>query len=275
MTMNWLFSMRLAFVLLLLLSVWFALGVAMSEQDVYRQVLRSLNDLPMSQWIQSLATAPIVASWLAGLFGLMFLLGLNTGLCSWRDLLPTWRHKRWRSPRIMMLPIHILTLLVFIFHGVDLVFIHGHDSVVLHQGERFNSGRYQIELVKVDYRNDVSQIIEDEAGFSPAGRITRRSVDVFDPRINNAYFEISNGEQKVSGHAGFLRPFNWGDLYITVTDFRVPYQQEAKGVQVKMLAVHNPLINYFFICYCLLLVSLLLQGLVFWRRSIKKGGRKC
>ncbi|GIU30567.1 hypothetical protein L2719_20430 [Shewanella schlegeliana] len=274
MRMNWLFSMRLAFVLLMLLSLWFAIGVGLSEYELYRQVLRALNDLPMSQWLQSLTAAPMVGFWLAGLFGLMFLLGLNTALCSWRDLLPIWRHKRWRSPRIMMLPIHILTLLVFIFHGVDLVFIHGHDSAVLHQGERFNSGRYQIKLVSVDYRDDVSLITEDATGFSPAGRITRRSVEQFDPRINSAYFFVQDGEQKISGDAGFMRPFRWKDLYITVTDFRVPHQEEARGVQVKVLAVHNPLVNYFFACYGLLLVSLLLQGLVFWRRSMKKGGRR-
>jgi hypothetical protein len=274
MNMNWLYSMRLAFVLLLVISLWFAMGVQLSEVDAYRQTLRALNDLPMSDWWQSLSADPVVGLWLLGLFGFMAMLGLNTALCSWRDLLPVWRQKRWRSPRIMMLPIHLLTLLIFIFHGVDLVFIHGHDSAVLHQGERFNSGRHQIELVKVDYQDDVSLIVEDETGRSEVGRITRRSVEQFDPRKNNAYFTIDDAEQQFSGKAGFMRPLQWQDLYITVTDFRVPYKEQALGVQVNVLAIHNPLVNYFFVCYGLLFLSLLLQGMVFWRRSNKKGGHK-
>ncbi|WOT04597.1 hypothetical protein [Shewanella youngdeokensis] len=273
MTLKWLFSMRLAFVLLVTISGWFGLGMALSEHNPSRKVLKSLNDLPMSQWGESFVSTPAVGAWIVGLFVLMFILGVNTALCSWRELMPVWRSKRWRSPRIMMLPIHLLTLLVFIFHGVDLVFIHGHDSAVLHQGEQFKSGRYQIKLTKVDYQDDVSLIAENEKGRSPAGRITRRSVDEFDPRKNSAHFEIHDGDQVFRGDASFLRPFKLDSLYLTVTDFSVPYQQQDKGVHVKVLAVHNPLVNYFFACYGLLLLSLLLQGLVFWRRSVKKGGR--
>ncbi|EDQ00267.1 hypothetical protein [Shewanella benthica] len=274
MKMNWLYSMRLAFVLLVALTLWFAIGVAMSEYDAPRQALRSLDNLPMSQWLQSLSATPTVGFWMLGLFILMFLLSLNTALCSWRDLLPTWRRRRWRSPRIMMLPIHVLTLLIFMCHGVDLVFIHGHDSAVLHRGEHFTSGRYQIELVKVDYRDDIAMITENKEGLSPAGRITRRSIEQFDPRHNSAQFIIRDGPLQMSGDAGFMRQLRWNDLYITVTDFTVPYKEQNLGVQVKVLAVHNPLVNYFFACYGLLLVSLLLQGLIFWRRSIKNGGRR-
>lgn len=273
MKLNWLFSMRLAFMLLLLVSAWFALGVAISEQESSRQTFKLLNDLPMSQWKPSLLSTPIVAAWLFGLFGLMFFLALNTALCSWRDLWPVWRRKRWRSPRIMMLPIHLLTLVVFLFHGIDLVFVHGHDSAVLHQGESFSSGQYQIQLTKVDYRNDISLITEDESGFSPAGRITRRSVEQFDPRINTAHFIVDDGQYKAIGDAGFMRPFRVNNLYITVTDFTVPYQQDNHGVQVQVLAVHNALVNYFFASYVLLLLCLLIQGFIFWDRSNKKGNR--
>ncbi|MCT8986632.1 hypothetical protein [Shewanella phaeophyticola] len=273
MKMNWLFSIRLAFVLLIVVSLWFAAGMAVSEHEASRQVFKLLNDLPMSQWLAPLSTAPVVAVWLIGLVGLMVLLGVNTALCSWRDLWPTWRRKRWHSPRIMMLPIHVLTLLVFLFHGIDLVFIHGHDSAVLHQGQSFSSGQYQIQLTNVDYQNDISLIKEDGTGKSPAGRITRRNVEQFDPRKNKAHFIVDDGHKKVTGDAEFMRQFRVDDLYLTVTDFSVPYQKDNLGVHVKVVAVHNPLVNYFFACYGLLLLSLFIQGFVFWRRSYKKGTR--
>ncbi|MEI6858722.1 MAG: hypothetical protein V5788_02850 [Shewanella sp.] len=273
MNIKWLYSLGCAFVLLLSVALWFALGMALSEQDSSGKVLEILNDLPMAEWYQHLLSAPLVASWLLGLLILMFLLGLNTVLCSWRDLWPTWRQKRWRSPRIMMLPIHLLTLVIFICHGIDLVFIHGHETQVLQVGQSFDSGRFKLVLNRVDYRDDIALIQEDADGCSPAGRITRRSVSDFDPRHNFAYFTVSDGQQVFSSRAGFMSPMKWQDLYIIVTDFTVPYMQIKKGVQVKVVVVHNRLINYFFGFYNLLLVSLLVQILIFWKRASRKEQR--
>lgn len=274
MKMNWLYSMRLAFVLLVSVSIWFGFGVLLHSDKAAKQCFRMLNELPMMQWWDVLANNSLVALWMIGLFGLMILLGVNTALCSWRDLLPVWRQKRWRSPRIVMLPIHLLTLAVFLFHGIDLVFIHGHDKAVLQQGESFQSGQYTVQVKQITYLDDKNLITEDEHGDTKAGRITRRSVDVFDPRHNTIELQVNQNETQAYGIAGFMNPYSLNGFYVMVTDFKVLYNQEDKGVQVELIAVHNPLANYFFASYVLLLLSLLYQTYFFWQRNCRKGIRR-
>ncbi|MBR9726905.1 hypothetical protein ACFOD0_08435 [Shewanella intestini] len=270
---NWLYSMRLAFVLIASVSLWFGVGVLLNNYQVSRNAFSALNELPMAQWGDTLINTPIVGLWLLVLFGLMAMLAVNTVLCIWRDLMPVWRQKRWRSPRIVMMPIHVLTLLVFLFHGVDLVFIHGHDKVMLHEGESFQSGQYKITLTRINYRDDVAYITANADGKSKLKRITHRDLKEFDPRHNDIELSVTVNDKTYHGNAKFMAPFNVDNLYVMVTDFSVGFGEESKGVKAQIIAVHNPIVNYFYICYVALILTLLFQIYFFWHRNRKKGTR--
>ncbi|USD39466.1 hypothetical protein [Ferrimonas sp. SCSIO 43195] len=254
-------SMRLGCVLLTLAALWFALGMALAELWGYRWPLKQLNQLPLSQWQSILQHNLALLAWLVSLVVIFALLGLSTLVCSYHSLWPLWKRRKLRHRHFLLLPIHLLTLLIFACHGLDILWAHQPQHLNLATGESAQFEGYTVTLDRIDYRDNVSLIRQDQDGHSRAGRITRRSLDQFDPARNWATFTVSHDQsgQRLQGRAGFLSPLVFGHRRLTVTDFFVPYAAADSALSVKLTLTNNPLSGWFIGCYLALLAALIGQ----------------
>ncbi|TKB58686.1 hypothetical protein [Ferrimonas aestuarii] len=254
-------SMRLGCALLVLAALWFALGMGLADLWGYRWPLKQLNQMPLIQWGPLMQDNPVLLLWLLSLVSLFALLGINTLVCSYKTLWPLWRRKKLRHRHFMLLPIHLFTLLVFACHGLDILWAHHPQHVQLKVGESARFEGHQIELTQIEYGNDLALIRQDQSGHTAAGRITRRSLEQFDPNLNWAFLRIiqEGSIRPIHGQAGFLTPLTFGNRSITLTDFYVPFGQEDDALTVSLTLTNNPLSGWFLGCYLALLISLILH----------------
>lgn len=258
-SLNRLSSMRLAFVLICAGIVWFALGIALADWADYWQPLKQLSAIPFADWGPLLHENPPILFWLVSLFLVFALLGLNTLACSITSLWPIWQKRRWRHRHLWLLPIHLLTLLIFCCHAIEILWLHQPQKVQLKAGQSVQFNDHTIRLLDIDYRDNVAFIRYDHDNHTIAGRMTRRKLEHFDPRLNTAVLEVRdpNGGVVSHGDARFLAPLEWGDNKAIVTEFYVPYGQPDSALTVKLTLSHNPLAKVYFGSYLLLVLALL------------------
>ncbi|QIZ78676.1 hypothetical protein [Ferrimonas lipolytica] len=254
-------SMRLAFILLCAGIVWFGIGMGLADLGGYRSSLKQLNSIALVEWWPIMQLEPVLLLWLSSLVLVFFLLGCSTLACTYTSLIPLWQRRRWRHKQIMLAPIHLLTLLIFVCHGLDVVWVHQPTKIEMQVGDSTQFEGTTITLKHIDYQDDIAAIRADLQGHTAAGRITRRSITQFDPRHNTAEFVVSIQQQNINAQARFLEPYQWQSNKLIVTDFYVPYGQPDSALTAKVTLIHNPLTAFFFGCYLLLLLSLLLHVL--------------
>ncbi|WP_051202066.1 hypothetical protein [Ferrimonas senticii] len=254
-------SMRLACVLIIASIVWFALGIFLSEQAGYWPVLKQLSGLPFSQWSPLLGDNPPVLWWLVSLVMVVALLGVNTLACSVTGLWPIWQKRRWRHRHLWLLPIHLLTLVIFCMHALEIVVLHQPTHIELKAGEQTEFNGHTVRLDSIEYNNDIGLIRQDAEGHTQAGRMTRRTLADFDPRINHANLSVfdADGKLLISDAASFMEPLEWGDHKAAAVDFFVPHGAADSALTVKFTLSHNPMAKIYFGSYILLILSLLIH----------------
>lgn len=249
-------SMKLAFVLLAALTLWFGGGMYLATDKELTHAFKLFNDQQLPDWLPLLGQHPVLQVWILGLVVLICLLIANTLACTCKDMHYVWLKRQWHNPKLLYLPIHLLTLAVFICHGLDILFIHGHQSWSMAQGQQVQHQGLTIEIKRINYMDNLTLIKEDKLP-----RITRRSIDDFHPDNNSVEvrFTLENGQQATEA-IHFMSPLKLGNYYLLLTDFG--YQQQLVA-DIKL--VHNPMVNAFFTIYGLLFFTLALQALRLWR----------
>lgn len=170
-------SLELTLILMVLVSIWFALGAVLAVSSQYGNTVRLLNDqlvwkslfeLPHQggkiwsssfNWIQiyreMLAWLPspdsTVRHWLWGAFVLAFLLGVNLILGTWPWVVDFFR-RRLDFRKFLLLTMHVLFGLVLVGHLVSAISgVKAVGEVPIRVGERIEFlNRYTLEVEKVE-----------------------------------------------------------------------------------------------------------------------------
>ncbi|GAA4876005.1 hypothetical protein GCM10023333_06580 [Ferrimonas pelagia] len=140
------------------------------------------------------------------------------------------------------------------------MFLHGHKEFRLHPGESLTFADKTLTLEEVYHQGPLSGLALDEQGRHIQGRITRRTVEQFDPRLHGGRFVITHeqGAPEIA-KANFLNPYSKGTFFVVITDV---FAHEVDGQWqpgVFFSVFYNPLIKVFFLFYGLLFASLLIH----------------
>ncbi|MBW3138119.1 hypothetical protein KUV56_01105 [Ferrimonas balearica] len=250
---SFLSSMRLACLLLCAVPAWFALGMLLAADPERSDALRQLNTLTLGQWPQALAGQPWVAIWLVCLLGLLAMLLLNTALCCNRSMSRVWQRRQWRHKQLMLLPIHLLTVAVFLCHGADLMLFHDPHRFTLQAGQSHQHNGRSITLTELHFAGDLDALKQLASEHR-----TRRSLEQYDPRRNHVEARLEMGTHHTSGTIRVMQPLRLGSDYLMLLDF----EHQANGPTAKLLLIHAPLAPLFFLLYGGLFATLVIHAII-------------
>lgn len=258
-------SLELTLFLMLLVSLWFALGAALSVSSQYGNTVRSLNDqllwkslfeLPRSwdkiwsssfNWVQIqreiVAGWPspdrTVRGWLWGAFVLAFFLGVNL-LFGIRHWLADCFRRRLDFRRFLLLTMHVLFGVVLVGHLVSALWgVKAVGQVPVRVRERIEwDGRMALEVdgIEVLDPKDVTGLEGERAWMTP-DRYLRQPV-----RVRYTLYE--DGRPAHQGQVGTFLPDRYEDLRVTLIPFsfrsQVSHDFVGKGVGPQIAVTRNP-----------------------------------
>gem|GEM_PF-1810742 len=258
-------SLELTLILMLLVSLWFALGAILSVSSQYGNTVRSLNDqlvwkslfeLPHSwdkiwsasfNWVQihreMLAGFPspdrTVRAWLWGAFALALLLGINL-LFGIRHWLGDLFRARLDFRRFLLLAMHVLFGVVLVGHLVSALWgVKAVGQVPTRARERIqlpDSMVLEVEEIEVLDAKDVAGREGERVWMTP-DRYLRQPV-----RVKYALYK--EGQPVHRGQVGTFLPDTYEDLRITLVPFsfrsQVSHDFVGKGVGPQIAVARNP-----------------------------------
>jgi len=258
-------SLELTLILMLLVSVWFALGAVLAVSSQYGNTMRSLNDqlvgkslfeLPRSwdkiwsssfNWVQIqreiVAGFPsperTVRTWLWGAFALAFLLGMNL-LFGIRHWVADFFRRRLDLKRFLLLCMHVLFGVVLVGHLVSALWgVKAVGQVPVRVRERIElPGRLALEVdgIEVLDAKDAPGREGERVWMTP-DRYVRQPV-----RVKYTIYE--EGRPVHRGEVGTFLPDTSGNLRVTLIPFsfrsQVSHDFVGKGVGPQIAVTRNP-----------------------------------
>ena len=259
-------SLELTLILMVLVSIWFALGAVLAVSSQYGNTVRLLNDqlvwkslfeLPHQggkiwsssfNWIQiyreMLAWLPspdsTVRHWLWGALVLAFLLGVNLILGTWAWVVDFFR-RRLDFRRFLLLTMHVLFGVVLVGHLVSAVVgVKAVGEVPVRVGERIEFlNRYALEVEKVE---------SDRIGERPKGGGSAKVWLTPDHYVRQpllvSYTLYDDGRPVHSGQVGTFQSDEFEGLRISLLPFsfrsEVSSDFVGRGVGPQIAVSRNP-----------------------------------
>ena len=263
-----LFSLQTAFFSLAALALIFAVGSHLATIKPLRQVFGRMTDIYIWACLDDILANPQLFVWLIILVFFAAVLFVNTACCTSRQLSNYFKtgNASNRNKRLCgMAYIHVVALLVLVFHAVDVAFVQRHEPVKLFTGEQAVLGEYEIAVHSVKYVTDPSYITEDETGRRmPSFKIP---ADHFSIEENMAQVTLSkDGIEVQQADFRMFAPVRVGGTFFILDGFFIPHGGEQAGILLHR--VHNPIALPFFGLYALLFSLFLYQCYVTRYRSV-------
>ncbi len=258
-------SLELTLVLMLLVSLWFALGAVLAVSSQYGNTVRSLNDqlvwkslfeLPRSwdkiwsasfNWVQIqreiVAGFPspdrTVKTWLWAAFALAFLLGINL-LFGIRHWLADFFRRRLDFRRFLLLTVHVLFGVVLVGHLVSALWgVKAVGQIPVRVRERIELPErlaLEVDGIEVLDAKDVTGREGERAWMTP-DRYLRQPV-----RVHYTIYE--QGRPVHRGQVGTFAPDAYRGLRVTLIPFsfrsQVSHDFVGKGVGPQIAVTRNP-----------------------------------
>lgn len=259
-------SLELTLILMVLVSIWFALGAVLAVSSQYGNTVRLLNDqlvwkslleLPHQggkiwsssfNWIQiyreMLAWLPspdsTVRHWLWGAFVLALLLGVNLILGIWPWVVDVFR-RRMDFRKFLLLTMHVLFGLVLVGHLVSAISgVKAVGEVPIRVGERIEFlNRYTLEVEKVE---------SDRTGESPRGGGSAKVWLTPDHYVRQpllvSYTLYDNERPVHSGQVGTFQSDGFEGLRVSLLPFSFRSQTSSdfvgRGIGPQIAVSRNP-----------------------------------
>ncbi len=266
-TSGFLSSIRFAFWTILLLIAWLGAG-ALLATDHSRKAFLVLNDTLVLDWLFTEAIRePLLLIWFGILCVLAILLVISFVFCTFPTLLRVIRGQYRNLTTTLLLGIHLLCILIAVFHALSFItgFKEGHirtrtgDTIALPDG-------FSLCVKEVIF-------VDDPALLTPGKedskiRYTRGN---FSDDINRVgVMLLHHGMFDGEGSAFYMKPYVRGRIRITLESFTLSDEAGLRQPEVYLTITRNPLLEAFFISYCLLAVSLILYTFMTWKQPLKR-----
>jgi hypothetical protein len=209
-------SLTLSFILMIILVLWFGLGLLLTYHPVADRAIKGMNDQLILSWLVTRAAAhPLVGAWLMALLGLSGLLLLNLICCCFT--LPGLKIRFKSGPRpVLLLILHVLVGLVMIGHGAHMMAGFKAADIKLQAGQNAalpDGTTIHLESVTCSY----VPLLRTSDRQQRRQLLTRDRVRLTDNYIDFAIRK--DGTVIDSGRALMLRPFRRGSFRVTLNGF--------------------------------------------------------
>lgn len=272
------FSLKTAYILLVLLAVLLGLGNYISTIPAEAQVFKEMNMGHFFSLLSSYVAHPRLLMWLIALIFTGALLFLNTVCCTYKQVI---RYRQNTRPDTVgekrnrgMMIIHIIAIVVIAFHAIDIALVKRHKPQQLFAKESAQLGGYTVTINSIDYVTDRSVITQSHKGERiSATRITSNEFSILGNRAELSVFK--DGVLVKKGLISMLHPLRYGGTYFILDGFVVPYGSDNNEVAALVHYTYNPLVIPFFAVYVLMLVCLILHLVKHRYRPEKRSSEQC
>ena len=256
-----LFSLRTAYVLLLLLAGIFGLGTLLTSLSAEALVFKQMNIAQFFSLFSEYISHPLVLLWLLILVCVGALLFLNTVCCTFRQIS---RYKKQRgfkggAKRFGLIAIHLVAIVVIAFHAVDIALMERQKPQGITVMETAQLGDYTVRMEKLVYVTDRDVIRQQKKGQRI--RLSQIPAEKFSIEKNGVGLAIyKDGELVKQEMLYMLQPIAYHGSFFILDGFQIPYGGGDNDIVAMLHCTHNPLVQPFFLVYVLLLTILLLHG---------------
>ena len=255
------FSLRTAYVLLLLLAGTFGLGTLMTSLREEALLFKQMNIASFFSLFSEYISHPLVLFWLVILVCVGAMLFLNTVCCTVRQIS---RYKKQRgfkgeAKRLGLIAIHLVAIVVIAFHAVDIALMERQKPQRIAVLQTAQLGDYSVRVEKLVYVTDRDVIRQQTKGQRI--RLSQIPAEKFSIEENGVELSIHrDGELVQQKMLYMLQPFEYHGTFFILDGFQVPYGSEDDEIVALLHCTYNPLVQPFFLIYVLLLTILLLHG---------------
>ena len=250
---------------LVVLLLWFIIGILFVRMDSLADEFRLMNGTLVRHWLLSAEDGSnVLKFWFVGLCLVMIVLGVNLVFCSWTKILKIIRI-RFSGPKFFMLIVHVLFGLVALGHLGTYMLGYKKAQVRLQEGAKFEFGDgYSVQLVGVHFVDDVEVL-----------KKTRRQLRPGDLSYDDNFAEIAisqNGKEIQRGRIYTMKPMRQKDIHVVLRTFTAPRsqdnQQPGKGKLGVMLSIsRNPVLDVFLVLYPIMILGIAIHLVMTWRTS--------
>jgi hypothetical protein len=248
-------SMRFAWWSLAALIIWLMLGVVLTVHGPFHESLKTLSDVLVLDWLLDQSRRhPLLLSWFAVLCGLSAALLLCAACCLWTRLLSRLAVS-FSLRGLVLLSVHLFFIIVMLCHTAGMMAGYKHSGIRLLPGESFTfADGYRLTLSEVTFTDDLAIL---RAEYKEARKLMTR--DNFHYKRNLARLHLAYLDEPIArGDVRMLKPLRHGALRITLRGFFLSGPASEPRIGVRLVIMENPLVDFFFIMYACLILSMLL-----------------
>ncbi len=260
-------SIRLTFVLLVMLVVLLWMGTVFSLFPGLADGIKSMNDALIYHWfLTAWQTNWILPVWFICVCLVAGLLFVNTLVCSvTKQLVMALKVATPRRWSFFM--IHLFFLIVLFCHGISLVTGHKTCNIELFEGGVHRIGALTIEVPELTFSDD-SEFLK----LGPRKSRELMTRDKFHRRANFAELRVTDGDEPtVSGRVMMLSPLKCGNTRFTLTRFIFGRGDHQGEIGINLTVTRNAFTQLFFIIYALMIFSLVCFIVITWTPQARKG----
>lgn len=253
------YSITTAYILFALLAVIFAVGSHLAGTAAIEPIFSQMNATHIWTCLGSIIANTTLLIWLLALVVIAGALFVNTLCCTSRLVKQSWFNgSKSKAPfRLQTMAfIHVIALLVIIFHALDVGLIQRNNPVNIMESESQILGKYRLQVNKISYVTDRKIITESETGKrTPSFKIPKELFSITD---NKAVISLYLGEKLVTkSDIRLFDPLSVGGSFFILDGFFIPYNSDKIGLSIHYM--YNPLVYPFFAIYIILFSALLFQ----------------
>ncbi len=256
-------SLQFTTVILSVLMLWFTWGILLSESDAFRPGFQVMNRFLAPDWFSAPDRLPFLLKfWFIGLCAVMGVLGINLIFCSYTKILKIIRNRQAAS-RLVMLIIHVVFGLVALGHFGSFVLGYRYENVRLQDGKSFSlPNGYAVTVTEVHFEDDPAILRQ---------RPRDRAASAFHPKANFCEVMLTqNGTEAARGTAGFLRPFTYEGIQVTLKRFTPGGGLKSRKVTsgkpgVWLIVSHNPVKPLVFMLFPVMIAGIGIYTVMTWR----------
>lgn len=263
-------SIRLTFILLLLIVLLMWLGTVFALFPSLKQSMELMNDSLIHNWfLTAWKTNWIWPIWLLSICLLSGLLFCNTLVCGLAlQLVTALKVKTLRRWSFFL--IHIFFLMVLFCHGIALVAGEKKTDVTMFPGDFYQAGNLSVTLASITFKGD-GEFLKLEPKKSRE-LMTRK---MFDRKANFADLVLIEGDKSpTSGRIKMLEPLSLGNLRITLTKFISQDDRDGEKIGVNLTITRNIFTTFFFAMYAFMIVSLVCFIVITWNPQVRTARTK-